>query len=120
MNTDNEIDDFLAGFDKEKIILRKSILEPHKKQILELKNRGYAERIIIQFLEERKGIKVSQSYLNWFIRKHRKPNTRTVANAKIQTKGTEKEVKVKTETNQNSNLKNRPSWAKDLDTDELF
>lgn len=45
-----------------------SILEPFKDEIFQLKNMGYAEKIIVEFLAEMKGINISRQALNQFIR----------------------------------------------------
>lgn len=45
-----------------------SVLEPFKDEIFQLKNMGYAEKIIVEFLSEMKGVKISRQALNLFIR----------------------------------------------------
>ena len=45
-----------------------SVLEPFKDEIFQLKNMGYAEKIIVEFLAEMKGINISRQALNQFIR----------------------------------------------------
>lgn len=68
----NDIETFLAKHqlaDKQK---KTSVLEPYQAEILELKEKGYSDKIIVRFLEEMKGVKVSQQWLNRYIRSCRK------------------------------------------------
>ena len=43
---------------------KQSILMPYLAEILELKNRGYSERVVLDFLLQKKGITISQQSLN--------------------------------------------------------
>lgn len=68
----NDIEIFLAKHqlaDKQK---KTSVLEPYQAEILELKEQGYSDKIIVRFLEEMKGVKVSQQWLNRYIRSCKK------------------------------------------------
>lgn len=47
---------------------RKTVLAPYEDEIFEMKSMGFTEKIILQFLEEKKGVTVTQQTLNWFIR----------------------------------------------------
>lgn len=68
----NDIETFLAGKNLEGKAAARSQLTPYTDEILELKKRGYTEKIILQFLQEKKGVVVTQSTLNWFINSRRK------------------------------------------------
>ncbi|PSJ81197.1 hypothetical protein [Neisseria iguanae] len=68
----NDIETFLTKHqlaDKQK---KTSVLEPYQAEILELKEKGYSDKIIVRFLEEMKGVKISQQWLNRYIRSCRK------------------------------------------------
>ena len=62
-----DVDDFLRECQPAKTG-KQSILMPYLAEILELKNRGYSERVVLDFLLQKKGITISQQSLNRFIR----------------------------------------------------
>ena len=62
-----DVDDFLRECKPAKTG-KQSILMPYLAEILELKNRGYSERVVLDFLLQKKGITISQQSLNRFIR----------------------------------------------------
>lgn len=43
-------------------------MEPYKDEILKMKQLGFTEKLILQFLAEKKNVSVSQQALNRFIR----------------------------------------------------
>lgn len=47
---------------------KRSVLEPYKDEILKMKQLGFTEKLILQFLAEKKNVSVSQQALNRFIR----------------------------------------------------
>lgn len=64
----NDIETFLSKRNHAVKSDKISILEPYKDEIFQLKNMGYAEKIIVEFLAEMKDVKVSRQALNQFIR----------------------------------------------------
>ena len=62
-----DVDDFLREYKPAKTG-KQSVLMPYLAEILELKNRGYSERVVLDFLLRKKGITISQQSLNRFIR----------------------------------------------------
>lgn len=64
----NDIETFLSKRNHTTKSDKISILEPYKDEIFQLKNMGYAEKIIVEFLAEMKDVKVSRQALNQFIR----------------------------------------------------
>lgn len=64
----NDIETFLSKRNHAAKSDKISILEPYKDEIFQLKNMGYAEKIIVEFLVEMKDVKVSRQALNQFIR----------------------------------------------------
>lgn len=62
----DDLVDFIANNEPEG---KRSKLLPFKDEILKLKELGYAEKNILQFLKEKKGITVTRQTLNVFIRK---------------------------------------------------
>lgn len=70
---------------------RRSLLAPYKEQILYLKKQGFTEPAILDFLKEKKNVKVSQPTLNAFIKKHKNPkmlpadNNKSVATQEAKT-----------------------------------
>lgn len=81
----NDIEIFLSKRNHAPKSDKISILEPYKDEIFQLKNMGYAEKIIVEFLSEMKGIKITRQALNQFIRsryaqmQNTEPNTPTHA-----------------------------------------
>lgn len=64
----NDIEIFLSKHNHINKSDKVSVLEPYKDEIFQLKNMGYAEKIIVEFLSEMKGVKISRQALNQFIR----------------------------------------------------
>ena len=63
-----DLDKFLQDNEGQLSRRRTSILDPFTAEILRMKELGYTEKVILQFLEQMKNVKVSQQTLNWFIR----------------------------------------------------
>ena len=53
----NDIDIFLNKRNHTPKSDRISVLEPYKDEIFKLKNMGYTEKVIVEFLSEMKGVK---------------------------------------------------------------
>ncbi len=68
----NDIEAFLTDQNFQGKASTRSQLTPYTDEILELKKRGCTEKMILQFLQEKKGVVVTQSTLNWFINSRRK------------------------------------------------
>ena len=64
----NDIETFLNQRNHAAKSNKVSVLEPYKDEIFQLKNMGYAEKLIVEFLAEMKGINISRQALNQFIR----------------------------------------------------
>ncbi|SUA29634.1 hypothetical protein [Neisseria gonorrhoeae] len=64
----NDIETFLNQRNHAAKSDKVSVLEPYKDEIFQLKNMGYAEKIIVDFLSEMKGVNVSRQAVNRFIR----------------------------------------------------
>ncbi|MDK4528024.1 hypothetical protein QG082_00890 [Kingella kingae] len=64
----NDIETFLNQRNHAAKSDKVSVLEPYKDEIFQLKNMGYAEKIIVEFLSEMKGVNVSRQAVNQFIR----------------------------------------------------
>lgn len=64
----NDIETFLNQRNHAAKSDKVSVLEPYKDEIFQLKNMGYAEKIIVDFLSEMKGVDVSRQAVNRFIR----------------------------------------------------
>ena len=77
----NDIETFLNQRNHAAKSDKVSVLEPYKDEILQLKNIGYAEKIIVKFLSEMKGVNVSRQAVNQFIRSRRKLENKTVEHA---------------------------------------
>lgn len=64
----NDIETFLSKHGLIEPQKRESILAPFQAEILALKEKGFSDKVVVQFLEEMKGVKVSQQWLNRYIR----------------------------------------------------
>ncbi|WP_066570602.1 hypothetical protein [Snodgrassella sp. CFCC 13594] len=122
MSTD--IDDFLNELDKQPKSKTRSVLIPYESEILELKKRGYTESVILLFLEQKKGVKVAQSTLNWFINSRLKK--RLLNEEAPQPKSFQKTLAVEESTTTSAaaisddEIARRPSWASKTPLSELI
>ena len=64
----SDLEDFIKSYENKLSSGKRSVLEPYKDEILEMKQLGFTEKLIWQFLAEKKNIRVSQQALNRFIR----------------------------------------------------
>ena len=64
----SDLEDFIKSYENKLSSGKRSVLEPYKDEILEMKQLGFTEKLILQFLAEKKNIRVSQQALNRFIR----------------------------------------------------
>ena len=64
----SDLEDFIKSYENKLSSGKRSVLEPYKDEILEMKQLGFTEKLILQFLDEKKNIRVSQQALNRFIR----------------------------------------------------
>lgn len=69
----SDIDDFINEHNLHAKRKKQSKLTEYKDEIFQLKNMGFAEKVIIQFLAEKKNVHVSQQTLNQFIRSQSEP-----------------------------------------------
>ena len=64
----SDLEDFIKSYENKLSPGKRSVLEPYKDEILKMKQLGFTEKLILQFLAEKKNVKVSQQALNRFIR----------------------------------------------------
>ena len=64
----SDLEDFIQSYENKLSPGKRSVLEPYKDEILKMKQLGFTEKLILQFLAEKKNIRVSQQALNRFIR----------------------------------------------------
>ena len=64
----SDLEDFIKSYENKLSSGKRSVLDPYKDEILEMKQLGFTEKLILQFLAEKKNIRVSQQALNRFIR----------------------------------------------------
>lgn len=120
----SDLDDFIREHNLMPEKSRKSALTPYADEIFKMKEMGFTEKIILQFLKEKKGISVSQQTLNWFIRSRKNveptpaTNHKTIKTAPIETG----KSKVRTQpTNQIDPGKPRKfQWGNTPPDEELF
>ena len=64
----SDLEDFIKAYENKLSPGKRSVLEPYKDEILKMKQLGFTEKLILQFLAEKKNVRVSQQALNRFIR----------------------------------------------------
>ena len=64
----SDLEDFIKSYENKLNPGKRSVLEPYKDEILKMKQLGFTEKLILQFLAEKKNVRVSQQALNRFIR----------------------------------------------------
>ena len=64
----SDLEDFIQSYENKLSPGKRSVLEPYKDEILKMKQLGFTEKLILQFLAEKKNVRVSQQALNRFIR----------------------------------------------------
>ena len=64
----SDLEDFIKSYENKLSPGKRSVLEPSKDEILKMKQLGFTEKLILQFLAEKKNVRVSQQALNRFIR----------------------------------------------------
>ena len=64
----SDLEDFIKSYENKLSPGKRSVLEPYKDEILKMKQLGLTEKLILQFLAEKKNVRVSQQALNRFIR----------------------------------------------------
>ena len=64
----SDLEDFIKSYENKLSPGKRSVLEPYKDEILKMKQLGFTEKLILQFLAEKKNVSVSQQALNRFIR----------------------------------------------------
>ena len=64
----SDLEDFIKSYENKLSPGKRSVLEPYKDEILKMKQLGFTEKLILQFLAEKKNVIVSQQALNRFIR----------------------------------------------------
>ena len=64
----SDLEDFIKSYENKLNPGKRSVLEPYKDEILKMKQLGFTEKLILQFLAEKKNVRVSQQALNQFIR----------------------------------------------------
>lgn len=63
----SDLEDFIKSYENKLSPGKRSVLEPYKDEILKMKQLGFTEKLILQFLAEKKNVRVSQQALNRFI-----------------------------------------------------
>lgn len=64
----SDLEDFIKSYENKLSPGKRSVLEPYKDEILKMKQLGFTEKMILQFLAEKKNVRVSQQALNRFVR----------------------------------------------------
>lgn len=64
----SDLEDFIKSYENKLSPGKRSVLEPYKDEILKMKQLGFTEKLILQFLAEKKNVRVSQQALNRFVR----------------------------------------------------
>lgn len=64
----SDLEDFIKLYENKLSPGKRSVLEPYKDEILKMKQLGFTEKLILQFLAEKKNVRVSQQALNRFVR----------------------------------------------------
>lgn len=64
----SDLEDFIKSYENKLSPGKRTVLEPYKDEILKMKQLGFTEKLILQFLAEKKNVRVSQQALNRFIR----------------------------------------------------
>ena len=64
----SDLEDFIKSYENKLSPGKRSVLEPYKDEILKIRQLGFTEKLILQFLAEKKNVRVSQQALNRFIR----------------------------------------------------
>lgn len=64
----SDLEDFIKSYENKLSSGKRSVLEPYKDEILKMKQLEFTEKLILQFLAEKKNVRVSQQALNRFIR----------------------------------------------------
>ena len=64
----SDLEDFIKSYENKLSPGKRSVLEPYKDEILKMRQLGFTEKLILQFLAEKKNVRVSQQALNRFIR----------------------------------------------------
>ena len=64
----SDLEDFIKSYENKLSPGKRSVLEPYKDEILKMKQLGFTEKLILQFLAKKKNVRVSQQALNRFIR----------------------------------------------------
>ena len=92
----SDLEDFIKSYENKLSPWKRSVLEPYKDEILKMKQLGFTEKLILQFLAEKKNVRVSQQALNRFIR------------SRLQKMNLEAEKKVEKSQNDNKLINSKP------------
>lgn len=64
----DDLDDFIKEHGHEPKRVNRSVLEPYRDELLKMRKMGFTEKVMLQFLKEKKNLAISQQALNRFIR----------------------------------------------------
>lgn len=64
----DDLDDFIKEYGHEPKRVNRSVLEPYRDELLKMRKMGFTEKVMLQFLKEKKNLAISQQALNRFIR----------------------------------------------------
>lgn len=125
----SDLEDFIKSYENKLSSGKRSVLEPYKDEILEMKQLGFTEKLILQFLAEKKNIRVSQQALNRFIRSRlqkmnlgaekkveKSQNDNKLTNLKSPVSEPEKQKETLAQSNAR---KNKFDWQKPINPDEF-
>ena len=125
----SDLEDFIKSYENKLSSGKRSVLEPYKDEILEMKQLGFTEKLILQFLAEKKNIRVSQQALNRFIRSRlqkmnlgaeikveKSQNDNKLINSKSPVSQPEKQKETLA---QSTSGKNKFDWQKPINPDEF-
>lgn len=125
----SDLEDFIKSYENKLSSGKRSVLEPYKDEILEMKQLGFTEKLILQFLAEKKNVSVSQQALNRFIRSRlqkmnlgaekkveKSQNDNKLTNLKSPVSEPEKQKETLAQSNAG---KNKFDWQKPINPDEF-
>ncbi|WP_448979484.1 hypothetical protein [Neisseria sp.] len=125
----SDLEDFIKSYENKLNPGKRSVLEPYKDEILKMKQLGFTEKLILQFLAEKKNVRVSQQALNRFIRSRlqkmnlgaekkveKSQNDNKLTNSKSPVSEPEKQKETLAQSNSG---KNKFDWQKPINPEEF-
>jgi hypothetical protein len=119
----NDLEDFIKQQAGQQTTAKRSVLEPYKDEILKMKELGFTEKIILQFLSEKKNLTVSQQALNRFIRSRLNLNSRRFIQTiqkETESKSQETPPPVQSASKKTANGEGKFNWQEKIDMDDVI